>query len=235
MRNKKSFKGELMSFCSDLNNLFPKYSMEYCRDNISIKETSAQSKVKELIWSNSCFQCIDATIVKDMTSFFQKAGSSDIFHNDCDGITIFEENGKKYLFLSELKSTFDSNDIFHAREQIISSYIKISMLMHLLRCYNKEDFIAKGFIVNLSPNENYLRDMYRAQFLNRGNNYREESDFILKLCYGKEKKTVLKSTDCYKLKTLPLGDKCLFNEMELYYIEVPEKSSSIKLDVHDYI
>jgi len=32
-----------------------------------------------------------------MTSFFQKAGSSDIFHNDCDGITIFEENGKKYL------------------------------------------------------------------------------------------------------------------------------------------
>ena len=107
--------------------------------------------------------------------------------------------------------------------------------MHLLRCYNKEDFIAKGFIVSLSPNENYLRDMYRAQFLNRGNNYREESDFILKLCYGKEKKTVLKSTDCYKLKTLPLGDKCLFNEMELYYIEVPEKSSSIQLDVHDYI
>ena len=99
--------------------------MEYSNKDISIKETSSQSKVKELIWSNSCFQYIDPTIVKDLTSFFQKANSSDIFHSDCDGITILEENGKKYLFLSELKSTFDSSDVFHAREQIISSYIKI--------------------------------------------------------------------------------------------------------------
>lgn len=210
--------------------------MEYHNNDISIKETSSQSKVKELIWTNSSFQCIDPTIVKDLTSFFQKAKASDIFHNDCDGITIFEENGKKFLFLSELKSNFDSGDVFHAREQIISSYIKISMLMHLLRCYNKEDFVVKGFIVGLPPNKDYLRDLHKEQFLDCNNQYSAESEFVLNLCYGnKEKKIILKPIDCYKLKKLPLGDKCLFDEMELYYIEVPEGCSSIKLDVLNYI
>ena len=225
-----------MPFCSDLNSIFPKYSMEYSNKDISIKETSSQSKVKELIWSNSCFQYIDPTIVKDLTSFFQKANSSDIFHNDCDGITILEENGKKYLFLSELKSTFDSSDVFHAREQIISSYIKINMVMHLLRCYNKDDFIAKGFIVGLPPNKDYLRDLHKEQFLDCNNQYNAESKFVLDLCYGnKEKKITLSPNDCHKLKKLPLGDKCLFNEMEFYYIEVPAGCNSIKLDVHNYI
>ena len=192
--------------------------MEYFNKDISIRETSSQSKVKELIWTNSSFQCIDPTIVKDLTSFFQKANSSDIFHNDCDGITILEENGKKYLFLSELKSTFDSRDVFHAREQIISSYIKINMVMHL------------------PPNKDYLRDLHKEQFLDCNNQYNAESEFVLDLCYGnKEKKITLKPNDCYKLKKLPLGDRCLFNEMELYYIEVAEDCSSIKLDVHDYI
>lgn len=40
----------------------------------------------------------DPAIVKDLTSFFQKAGAADIFHNDCDGITVLEENGKNIFF-----------------------------------------------------------------------------------------------------------------------------------------
>lgn len=225
-----------MSFCSDLKTLFPKYSMEYSREDVSIREISSQSKVKELIWSNSCFQCIDPAIVKDLTSFFQKAGAADIFHNDCDGITVLEENGKKYLFLSELKSNFDSTDIFHAREQIISSYIKFNWLMHLLPCYNKKDFVVKGFIVGLPPKKDYLRDLYKQSMLDFTNHYHAESDFVLRLCYhNSQKKIMIKPSDCHKLRSLPLGYEGLFEEIELYYIEVPVGCSSVKIDVHDYI
>ena len=88
--------------CEDLKKLFPAYvSTGYSRRSLTIKETDIQAKVKEVIWTNSDFQNIEQKVVKDMTSFFQKAGTDDIFHHDCDGIMIFEEGGKKYMFFSE--------------------------------------------------------------------------------------------------------------------------------------
>ena len=99
-----------MPFCDDLKVLFPKYSMEYCKGAVSITENSSSAKVKELIWSNSNFHKIDSTIVKDMKSFFETAKSSDIFFLDCDGIVIFEKEGRKYMFFSELKSSFDTSE-----------------------------------------------------------------------------------------------------------------------------
>lgn len=38
-----------MPFCDDLKVLFPKYSMEYCKETVSVKENSSTAKVKELI------------------------------------------------------------------------------------------------------------------------------------------------------------------------------------------
>lgn len=224
-----------MPFCDDLKVLFPKYSMEYCKETVSVKENSSTAKVKELIWFNSDFHKIDSTIVKDMKSFFEKAQSSDIFYLDCDGIVIFEKEGKKYMFFSELKSTFDTSDIFHAKDQIISSYIKINMLMHLLRCYNCDDFVIKGFIVCLPPKQEFLRDLYRQQFLKPGSRYQADAEFALNLCYYKDKKTTLVPTDCFKLKGLPLGSTGIFRKMEFHYVEVPEGASSITLDVEKYI
>lgn len=224
-----------MPFCDDLKTLFPKYSIKYCKNSVTINESSPNAKVKSVIWSNADFHYIDSMIVKDMTSFFELANSAKIFNLDCDGITIFEKNGNKYMFFSELKSSFDTRDIFHAKDQIISSYIKINMIMHLLRCYNSNDFIIKGFIICLPPNYNYLRDLYKQQLLNPGNKYKSEADFVIELCYFKEKKMQLKPTDCFNLKDLPLGNFGIFKEMEFHYIEVPNESSNITLDINNYI
>lgn len=224
-----------MPFCNDLKVLFPKYCMEYCKGTISIKESSSSAKVKEIVWSNSDFHRIDPNIVKDMTSFFKIANSSDIFHLDCDGIILFEKDGKKYMFFSELKSTFDTSDIFHAKDQIISSYIKINMIMHLLRCYNSNDFIIKGFIVCLPPKPGFLRDLYRQQMCKPGSKYKEDAEFTLELCYCKSQKTTLTPKDCFKLKSLPLGDKGIFRSIDFHYVEVPSGMNSITLDVDNYI
>ncbi len=224
-----------MPYYNDLKVLFPKYSMEYCRRAVSVKESSSTAKVKELIWSNSDFHKIDSTIVKDMTSFFQKANSSDIFHLDCDGIVIFEEKGKKYMFFTELKSTFNKSELFSAKDQIISSYLKINILMHLLPCYNCDDFVIKGFIASLPPKREYLRDLYKQQFLKPGSQYQTDADFALNLCYFKDKKITLVPTDCFKLKGLPLGNTGIFKRIEFHYVEVPDGTSSITLDVDNYL
>lgn len=225
-----------MPFCDDLKTLFPAYAMEYCRGCVSIKELSESAKVKEIIWQNSNFQYIDSAIVKSMSSFFRQSKASDIFCLDCDGIILFEDDkGRKYMFLSELKSTFDTSDIFHAKDQIISSYLKINLIMHLLRCYNSDDFIVKGFIICLPPNKNKLRDLNKQQMLNSKSIYKTEAEFTIDLCCSKERKITIKPLDCHKLRGLPLGNTGVFKNIEFHYIKVPYGCSSITVDVDSYL
>ena len=221
--------------CDDLKKLFPVYvSTDYFRGSLVIRETDSQAKVKEVIWTNSDFQNIEQKIVKDMTSFFQMANADDVFHHDCDGIMIFEEGGQKYMFFSELKSTFDSSDIFYAKDQIISSYLKINMLLNLLQNYKTEDYIVKGFIFSYPPNPSYIYELNRARYLSKKSKYKTESEFILDICHFGTS-TKLTPLSCHKLKGLPLGDRGVFQEIEIYHIQVPENDSSITLNVQDYI
>lgn len=224
-----------MAICDDLKILFPKYvSTHYDRDKVTINERADNAKVKQVIWTNSCFQHIDPEIAKDCTSFFQLAKSHSIFHSDCDGITLFEEGGRKYLFLSELKSTFDSGDIYHAKNQILSSFLKINMLMHLVRGYRLEDYIIKGFIFSRPFNKSYMMDLYRSQFTSPQKRYTTEAEFIVSLCYH-GKPITLTPTDTYELKDLPLGDRGVFRQIEIHHIPVPDRQDSITLDIRNYI
>lgn len=224
-----------MAIYSNLKSLFPVYEMEYFRDSVLITEQSSTAKIKELKWINSCFQNIDTKIVKDLTSFFQGSGAPEVFNWDCDGIIMFEEDGNKYVFLSELKSSFSSQDLYHAKDQLISSYIKVNMILHLLPGYRKQDYVFKAFIAILPAKKSYIRDLHKELLFNRGSRYKTEAEFTDELYNSSGRCLTLKATECDKLKELPLGDNCLFNELEFYLIEVPDESSSICLDVHDYI
>jgi len=223
-----------MAIYSDLKLLFPKpgYNISYHRGYVSINETGKNVKVKEIKWEKSDFQYIDKDIIKDLSSFFQKTNSSDIFLKECDGIIFFEENGKKYVFLCELKSSFDTSDLYYAMHQIISSYIKLNMILHLLVNYTRTDYHFKAFIACLPPNKSYIPTLHKQLFLPSGSKYRDEADFSSELYVNK--KVRIKPTDCEKLKGLNLGNNCLFNELTFHYIEVPD-SGSINLDIHNYI
>ncbi len=223
-------------FCSDFAKIFPAYCCQPYSGSVDISEKDSQAKVRKLTLANgTCFQYIDTAIVKDMTSFFQKANTDEIFHHDCDGMVIFDGNdGKKYLYIAELKSTFDSSDIYYAFKQIISSLVKIQMLLSLLPCYNPSDFVCKAFIVSLPPNAQYLRDLQRKSISNKSNRYLTETEIVLLLCYGndKDKKLIVKPQDCHFFKDLPITG---FKEIELRHISVPAGNDSITLDVNSYI
>ncbi len=227
-----------MAIHDSLGELLPKYRQNTClkNNNATIVESDRGAKVKSVTWYNSDFQVIDPVIAKDMTSFFQQSDSPKIFHEDCDGIMIFEKDGKKYLFLTELKSTFDSSDIFHASTQLVSSYLKINMLLHLLPCYRCEDFIVKGFIVSHEPNPSYIRDLQKAMFLPKRSKYKTDAEFVTDLLIrGRKFSTTVQPTDYHELKGLPLGERGIFSSMEIHYIPISDKQPSISIDALEYI
>lgn len=220
--------------CDDLKSIFPKYaSTGYYKEVVTIVEPNSGAKVKKVTWTGSNFQYIEPAIVKDMTAFFRTTGTPAVFHSDCDGIILFQEGEKKYLFFSELKSTFDSSDIYHAKDQIVSSFLKINMVMHLLPCYQKEDYIVKGFIFSHPPKKSYLIDLHKEHMMGSQSKYKTEADLVLDICYYDNH--IFRPIDFHCLKGLPIGGRGIFNQMELYHIPVPDDQPDITLDVHCYI
>ena len=220
-----------MAISQDLNTLLPQYSCSYCHNAVSVIETSSTAKIREVRWTNSCFHTIDCKIIKNLKSFF--GSSPEILHYDCDGIITFEEDGKKYMFLSELKSTFDTSDIYKAYKQIISSYIKVNVILNMSRCYNKEEYVVKGFIFSKPADKDYLMDLSKMQQFNPRHRHRTEAELCNDVCCSRERKTKIHTNECNELKGLPLSERVLFDEMEIHFVEV--SSDSIELDVHSYI
>ena len=226
-------------FCDDLKKLLPLYqNTGYAENTHIVHETSDDSKVKEVIWINSDFQFFDTNIVKDLTGFFSKARCTEdasIFSLDCDGAFLVQGDKHKYLFLNELKSTFDAGDIYHASNQIVSTYIKLNMILNLLPNYQKQDVKVKGFIFSRPANKKYLRDLYRES-IGKKYKYTTESQLILDLCYNnKQQKVIIKFSQCHKLKDIGLGDNALFDELELYHIDVEEPNTSITMDTSKFL
>ena len=157
------------------------------------------------------------------------------FSLDCDGAFLVQGDKHKYLFLNELKSTFDSGDIYHASNQIVSTYIKLNMILNLLPNYQKQDVKVKGFIFSRPANKKYLRDLYRES-IGKKYKYTTESQLILDLCYNnKQQKVIIKFSQCHKLKDIGLGDNALFDELELYHIDVEEPNTSITMDTSKFL
>lgn len=222
-------------YCDDFNKVFPKYSMEYGQQ-ATISESETNAKVKKVYWNGSTFQVFDTAIVKDLSGFFRIAKADDIFYKDCDGFFLLNENnGQKYMILTELKSTFDSSDIYKARNQILSSYIKFNLLLHLFQGYRPEDFIIKGFIVSKPFKKNYIRDLYKQTFLPKANRLNKESTFVLNLCNNASQSCILKPSDFEELKDIPIASPGIFKEIEFRHIDVENENGEIALNIKDFL
>ncbi len=224
-----------MAICEILSKILTLYPSSISRGKVDIYEHEAKATVRKVTWINSDFNYFDPTLAKDMTAFFQKATENELFWKDCDGVIIFEHDGKKYMFITELKSGFSTQVIYKAKTQIISSFIKTNMVLHLLSCYKLEDYIVKGFIVGHPPKPDFIYNVSKADML-KDNDIKIQHEFARKFFIdNKEHSRSLKPKDLYCLKGLPLGDRGIFQNIELYFIEVKDGNSEIELDVMNYI
>lgn len=218
-----------------LNAIAPKYSSDLHIGSVDILEHDAGAFLKKVVWKDADFQHLDHQLAKDMKCFFDLAGSPDVFMKDCDGIVMFETEGKKYMFLTELKSNFGTEHLMKAKIQIISSFLKANMLFHLSNCYKLEDYIIKGFIVSYPPKKDFKVDLFKGSMLSDKRKERE-FDFAKRLVLGNGPHiTILRPTDLYCLKGLPLGERGIFPKIEIHYIEVAPSESEIELSVKNFI
>lgn len=218
-------------FCDDLRKMLPLYqNICYIKGSYTIHEMSVDSKIKDITWTNADFQVFDPKIAKDLTGFFQNAKAGDIFYFDCDGVFLLQGDGKKYLFLCELKSKFDSSDIYHACNQITSTYIKMSMVLNLLPNYRKDDVVVKGFIISRPAEKNYLRDLHKKCMMGYKSKFTTEAEFCYNLCYNSSQTYNMTLKNCHQLKDVPLSGESFAKQIEFHHIQVDEPNTGITVD-----
>lgn len=220
-----------------LRAITPKYASSLRKGCAEVVEHDMKPSVKlrKVIWTGADFNHFDHSLAKDMQSFFDIAGSPEAFKHDCDGVVLFEKDGKKYMFLTELKSNFDTEKLHEAKTQIVSSFLKTNMLLNLSLCYKLEDYIIKGFIVGRPPKADFKVNLYKGSMLSDKRKEREY-DLAKKLCVlSRTNSILLKPYDIFCLRGLPLGQRGIFPNIELHFIGVNDPEHEVTLDVNDFI
>ena len=224
-----------MSFEKFFQGIAPKYASPVQKGRVEIIEHESGAKVKKVTWIGSNFDHFDHSLAKDLTDFFKPAGSPDVFRHDCDGVILFEEDGRKYMFLTELKSNFCTQKLLEAKTQIASSFLKTNMLLHLSLCYKLEDYTIKGFIVGRPPKSDFKVSLHKGSMLSDKQKEREYDLARRLLILSRTQSATFRPYELFCLRGLPLGNRGLFPKIELHFIEVHEPASEITLDIRNYI
>jgi hypothetical protein len=222
-----------MSLPESINSLFPKYKSKIINGNVSIEEKDPKAKLREIQFEHSEFWRIDTTMIKDFSSFFQIAESPDFLCKDCDGIVVFEYNGQKYMLIVELKSSFDTETIFYARKQIISTYIKLNILLNIIPEYKKDEYICKGVIASLNPDDNKQNWISKMLMLDDNDPEKKKVYFALNL-YNDKERTITKDL-CQEMSSCELSNKCMFDKLTFNYIGVELGNSTHTLPISDFL
>lgn len=185
-------------------------------------ETSNSSKpdtFKQLTINGMNGIIIPSVIVKDDTSIFSNAGSNAILKEDCDGIFLTEQDKQKTIYLCELKSSFSTQQICKAKDQIIASYLKLHSLLSLLQSYTPDEWVIKGIIASFKPNEDVQSYLSKQK---------EVGDKAGSFCYNlyRDKKYRMPEANCKRFYA-PLR----VPEMTLHYVAVPDKQAAFTVDL----
>lgn len=209
----------MKTLIDQFDNLYPNYSSTTFTDYFVVreKENVRENAFLELIINGIDGYEIPNIVAKDSTSFYAKAQSREPLNHDCDGIFFSEYAGKKFLFICELKSSFSSQEILKAKEQIIGSYLKIHSLLSLLQQYRKDEIEVRGLIVSFKPEVERLLAIEK----------RAESDRSCRFCslLYKEQKYIMPKIKCEKFYN-PL---CV-PDLTIHYVGVPDHQQTFTID-----
>lgn len=154
------------------------------------------------------------------SSFASMAGHNGVLALDCDQVVLFEHSGQKYILLCELKSSYTSEVIAHAKDQIIGSSVKMKSLFSSLQGFDKSEFKAIGLIVSFEPTA--------EQITNITKNDGPQSAFAIKL--QAEKKYCMPT-----IKTNRFFHPLEIGDFEFYYVAVPNRKTTYAIDIRSLL
>lgn len=128
----------------------------------------------------------------------RKASFEDL---DCDGFAFTEIDGHLTAVLVELKSSFNIENIFHAFEQIVYTYVKLHTFFSLCEGYPPENLSVKGVIACKPPTDEYKKYMTQQSYT-QGKHSSRKLLFALHILSGKPFQKAFK--DIGFLKNYPL-------------------------------
>lgn len=211
----------------EYNKLYPNYaSTGVVEADCSFAEMSNSNRpdtLQQLTVNGMDGIVIPSIIVKDDSSIFKRAGSNDILAEDCDGIFFTERDGRKYIYLCELKSSFSTQQINKAKNQIIGSYLKLHSLLCLLQSYNPAEWTVKGIIASFPP-----KAEQRAYLLRQ----KEAGDEVCNFCYNlnRDKRYHMPEVNCRRFH-FPMN----VPDLTLHYVSVPDKSANFAVDFTELV
>lgn len=142
---------------------------------------------------------------------------SDVMRLNCDKVILFEREGQKHILFCELKSSFSSDEIAHAKDQIVGSLVKIRSLFQSLQGFDAKEYKYIGLIASFKPTEEQLNALSKL-------NDKKSSFAVMLNAHGKYSMSSQKMDDFF----YPLS----VGAMELYYLGVPQRQKTYSVDIN---
>lgn len=234
----------MQAIAHSIQGIFPKRHAEMVSfaDTCDLHETGKDATFTHLRWENARFMIINPALAKGLKGFFESYKSVPLFHDDCDGLMLFEHQDQRYLYASEMKSSFNTKEIAHAKEQLISSILKINMLLTLTQYWKIETTKVKAFIVAPLPEDKERAAEWKRDWQKKANGDRRVktnpvSIFCGKLLwhYDQGKPMRITTANSYHLGPCKIGERGFPACMELYFVPVPSGTPTLTLNALSFI
>ncbi len=152
------------------------------------------------------------------TSFYSKASCQDPMTFNCDGMFFSEFEGRKCMFACELKSNFATQQLFHAREQVIGSLLRLKAQLSILQ--TKPEWELHGVVVSYAPTIAQLTGVNKLD----GN----EARFSRQLCSRHHLDIKgAKASSFYRPLAIP--------DFTIHYVAVPDFQTEYSIDLQTLI
>lgn len=209
----------------DFNQIYRSYTSSQCTD-YTFEESNNLGKVgtlQHLTLHGINGFVLPNTLIKDDSSIFKKAHAPELLTKDCDGIFLTERAGEKFIYICELKSTYSTQQITKAKEQIVGSCLKLHSLMSLLQAYQAEEWQVRGIIASFAPTPEQEAAILRLK---------EQNDTAANFCYNLQRDGIyhMPEVNC-KSYYVPLN----VPELLFYYVRVPYQTEDFEIDFNQLI
>lgn len=149
--------------------------------------------------------------------------TSDLGH-DCDGAFFVEKDGKNYLVMLELKSSYSKDSLCKAKKQFLSSFHNLMSELHGLINYNPTDVKVCCMLAS-----HPLKTEEMVKFLKwkyDGNGLDGYATRAIHYAMHPEDYTIFYKSEDRTIDAAPLRESHLFSEAPMFHLPVPENSES---------